>query len=164
MWRILGSPAYVLKPPVELRSPSETAVRAWLRHSLPMAWVVGQEPGDTLRPPVQSGRPGWVGAASSMTAKIPAGCARGMVAVCWAHLQGYLCISCWLLQASVAGCRDLNGSTLSEPTAHELAWVCVFVVGAWPSAPSVPRTHNLPRAELSPGHATEFTGTWYSVN
>lgn len=71
MCRILASPAQVLKLPMELGSLSDAAVTEWLKHPLPTAWMLGQGPGDTLRPPVRSRRPGWVGAASSNGSKDP---------------------------------------------------------------------------------------------
>lgn len=94
---------------MELKSPREGAVRVWLKHSLP---TVKWEPGATLRPPsaVKKAGVGW--GCSSMAAKMPAGCTRGMVAVCWAHPQRYLCSPHWLLHTSVARWEDLNGSIL----------------------------------------------------
>lgn len=97
---------------------------------------------------------GAVGLSTLAAAKIPAGYERGMVAICWAHLQGYLGTSSWLLHPHVVGCDDRVAAFCSEPAALEPAWVWVLVVGAWFGATSVPRTHDLSRTELSPGHAT----------
>ena len=107
----------------------------WPSHCVLFESTAGPAPGFLL-PQCSQGGQGWLGLPALVTAEIPGGCRDVMGALCWACLQGHLCVSCWLLHTDVAG-----------PVPRQLclpARVCVFVVGPWLSAISVPRTHSLP--------------------